>query len=304
MQIGLREEAKDFIHFVELACETEGSDGPLNLMYTIRGEAELEEKTLGHLDGYMGSKPVRVGNGASNQMQLDIYGELMDAVYVFDKDGTPISYALWKYLRMMLNWLMHNWRRADEGIWEVRGGRQQFVHSKMMCWVAFERGIRIAESRSFPSDRFEWIKTRDEIYEEIQEQGWSEELQSFTPYYGAQTLDASALLMPLVFFMAPQDPRMLSTIKATEEKLTYDSLGYRYDADESAPDGLEGDEGTFTMCTFWLVEALTKAGRLDDARFLFERMLGYSNHLASTQKRSGSLANLWATSRKASPTWD
>ncbi len=287
MQIGLKNEAQDFMHFVELACETEGEDGPLNLMYTIRGKAEVEEQTLDHLDGYMGSRPVRVGNGAGNQMQLDIYGELMDAVYLFNKDGTPISYALWKSLRGMLNWLMHNWRRADEGIWEVRGGRQQFVHSKMMCWVAFERGIRIAESRSFPSDRFEWIKTRDEIYEEIQELGWSDELQSFTQYYGAHTLDASALLMPLVFFMAPQDPRMQSTIKAIEEKLTYDSLVYRYNADESAPDGLEGDEGTFTMCTFWLVEALTKAGRLDDARFLFERMLGYSNHLGLYSEEIG-----------------
>jgi len=291
MRIGLTDEARDFMSFVEMICETDGEDGPLNLMYTIHGAAELEETTLDHLDGYKGSRPVRVGNGASNQLQLDIYGELMDAVYLYDKYGTPISYDLWKSLRGMLNWLMQNWRRADEGIWEVRGGRQQFVHSKMMCWVAFERGIRISESRSFPSDRFEWIKTRDEIYEEIQEEGWSDELQSYAQYYGAQTLDASALLMPLVFFMAPQDPRMLSTIKAIEERLTYDSLVFRYDADESAPDGLEGDEGTFTMCTFWLVEALTKAGRLDDARFLFERMLGYSNHLRLYSEQIGPSGN-------------
>ena len=287
MRIGLTDEAKAFMSFLERISAHPGPDGPLNLMYSIRGEAELTESEIPHLEGYMGSGPVRIGNGAHDQLQLDIYGEVMDSVYLYNKYGAPISYDLWSSLRKMLNWVVDNWERPDEGIWEVRGGRQHFVHSKLMCWVALDRGIRLAEKRSFPSDRQRWIEARDRIYEQIMERGWNRELGSFVQYYDSETVDASSLLMSMVFFMSPQDPRMLSTIDAIEKHLTHDSLVYRYDLEKAAPDGLAGKEGTFTICTFWLVEALTRSGRLDDARYLFERMLGYANHLGLYSEQIG-----------------
>jgi GH15 family glucan-1,4-alpha-glucosidase len=204
----------------------------------------------------------------------------MDSIYLFNKYGSPISYDLWSSLRPLLDWVAHNWGQPDEGIWEVRGGRRQFVFSKLMCWVALDRGLRLADKRSFPANRDLWLRERDAIYEAIMEQGWSESRQSFVQYFGGESVDASNLLMPLVFFMSPTDPRMLKTIDAVLEDLTSDGLVQRYDVKDAAEDGLGGqEEGSFSMCTFWLVEALTRAGRLDEARFIFERMLGYSNHL-------------------------
>jgi GH15 family glucan-1,4-alpha-glucosidase len=188
----------------------------------------------------------------------------------------------------MLDWLCDNWQRPDEGIWEVRGGRQQFVYSKLMCWVAFDRGIRLSEKRSFPCHRDRWLEARDALYEEIMAKGWCDERDAFTQSFGSTALDASNLLMPLTFFMAPSDPRMLRTIDAIQKPvrdggLASDGLLFRY-LSEDVNDGVGGDEGTFNMCSFWLVEALTRAGatdhkRLDDARLLFERMLGFANHL-------------------------
>jgi GH15 family glucan-1,4-alpha-glucosidase len=252
-------------------------------MYGLDGRRDLTEETLDHLDGYQGSRPVRLGNGAFDQLQLDIYGELMDAVYLYNKHGDPISYDLWTRLRALLNWVCDNWRRQDEGIWEVRGGRRHFVYSKLMCWVAVDRGLRLAEKRSFPADRERWLAVRDEIYEEIMEKGWSDERRAFVQSYDDDTLDASNLIMPLVFFLSPNDPRMLKTLDATNRRpeeggLVANSLVYRYDVQKSV-DGLAGEEGTFSLCTFWLVEALTRAGRVDEARLMFEQMLGYANHL-------------------------
>jgi GH15 family glucan-1,4-alpha-glucosidase len=172
-----------------------------------------------------------------------------------------------------------HWQEKDEGIWEVRGGRQHMVFSKMMCWIALDRGLRLADKRSFPSPRNRWLETRDAIYEQIMERGWSEKTQSFVQYYGSDSLDASNLLMPLTFFISPTDPRMESTLDATMRTLVTDSLVSRYQAGADALDGLPGEEGTFNMCTFWLVEALTRAGRVDEARLIFEKMLGYANHL-------------------------
>jgi pentatricopeptide repeat protein len=207
----------------------------------------------------------------------------MDAVYLYNKHGDPISYDLWTRLRTLINWVCDNWRREDEGIWETRGGRKHFVYSKLMCWVALDRGLRLAEKRSFPADRERWLKVRDEIYEEIMERGWNEELQTFVQAYDDDTLDASNLMMPLVFFLSAKDPRMLSTLEAInrspgEGGLVSNSLVYRYDVAKS-PDGLKGEEGTFSLCTFWLVEALTRAGRIEEARLIFEQMLSYANHL-------------------------
>ena len=283
LRIGFTEEAAAFMGWIENRCQSSSPDGSLQLMYGLDGRRDLTEETLDHLDGYQGSRPVRLGNGAFDQLQLDIYGELMDAVYLYNKHGDPISYDLWTRLRALINWVCDNWRREDEGIWEVRGGRRHFVYSKLMCWVAVDRGLRLAAKRSFPADRERWLAVRDEIYEEIMEKGWSREREAFIQSYDDDTLDASNLIMPLVFFLAPNDPRMLKTLDATNRPpgdggLVANSLVYRYDVQKSV-DGLAGEEGTFSLCTFWLVEALTRAGRVDEARLIFEQMLGYANHL-------------------------
>ena len=296
LRIGLTEEAGRFMDWLQDRCAESEADGTLKIMYGIDGSHDLSEYTLEHLSGYMDSKPVRVGNGAADQLQLDIYGELMDAVYLSNKYQTPISYDFWSHLRKMINWVCDNWHRADEGIWEVRGGRAHFVYSKLMCWVAIDRAIRLAAKRSFPSDTDRWVKERDAIYEQIIENGWSENAQAFTQAYGRDALDASNLIMPMVFFMSPSDPRMLKTLDAIQKSpanggLVYSNLVYRYNLNETA-DGLEGEEGTFNMCTFWLVEALTRAGRseparLEEARMMFEHMLGYANHLGLYSEEIG-----------------
>ena len=296
LRIGLTEEAGRFMGWLQDRCSESEADGTLKIMYGIDGKHDLHEYTLDHLSGYMDSKPVRIGNGAADQLQLDIYGELMDAVYLSNKYQTPISYDFWSHLRVMINWVCDNWKQPDEGIWEVRGGRAHFVYSKLMCWVAIDRAIRLAAKRSFPSDTDRWVKTRDEIYEEIIKYGWSDNVQAFTQAYGRDALDASNLIMPMVFFMSPSDPRMLATLDAIQKSpanggLVYSNLVYRYNLNETA-DGLAGEEGTFNMCTFWLVEALTRAGRsdpsrLEEARLMFEHMLGYANHLGLYSEEIG-----------------
>jgi GH15 family glucan-1,4-alpha-glucosidase len=278
MRIGFTEEARHFIGWLRARIHELNPDGSLQIMYSIEGRHELTEEVLDHLEGYRGSRPVRIGNGAYNQLQLDIYGELMDAIYLFNKYGNPIDYDLWTDLRRMLDWVVDNWHQPDEGVWEVRGGRQHFVYSKLMCWIALDRGLRLANKRSFPADRDAWLRVRDTIYEDIMTRGWNASRQAFVQAYGSDTLDASNLFMPLSFFVAPTDPRMLSTLDATMRELMSDSLVYRYNVG-SAIDGLHGAEGTFSICTFWLVEALTRAGRLDEARLIFEKMLGYANHV-------------------------
>jgi len=296
LRVGFTTEAAQFMEFLDARCHEMKPDGTLQVMYGIDGRHVLTEKTLDHLDGYKGSRPVRIGNGAYRQLQLDIYGEMMDSIYLFNKYGTPISYDLWTYLRRLTNWLCDHWRLKDEAIWEVRGGRRQFVYSKLMCWVAVDRALRLAEKRSFPADRRQWLRTRDEIYQTLMTKGWSAKRNSFVQSFGSDALDASTLMMPLVFFVSPTDPRMLSTIAAinrppSEGGLVSDGLVFRYDLKES-PDGLVGVESTFNICTFWLVEALTRAGRtdpgrLDDARLLFEQMLGYANHLGLYAEQTG-----------------
>ena len=278
MRIGFTDEAHHFMEWLAGRIKELHPDGSLQVMYGIDGRHELTEETLDHLEGYRGSRPVRIGNGAHGQLQLDIYGELMDAVYLYNKYGAPISYDAWVKLRRMLSWVCENWQRPDEGIWEVRGGRRHFVYSKLMCWVALDRGLRLADRRSFPADRERWLAARDAIYEEVMCRGWNRERGAFVQSYGSDSLDAANLIMPLVFFLSPTDPRMLSTLDATMRELSSGSLVHRYDVERS-PDGLAGDEGTFSMCTFWLVEALTRARRVEEARLVFERMLGYANHL-------------------------
>ncbi len=296
IRVGFTEEAARFGEFLRERIQEPEPDGSLQVMYGIDGRHELREETLSHLDGYQSSRPVRIGNAAYNQLQLDIYGELMDSLYLFDKYGQPVTHDGWVWLRRMANWVCDNWDREDEGIWEVRGPRRHFVYSKLMCWVALDRAARLAEKRSLPANRARWLKTRDAIYEQIFERGWSEKRKAFVQYYGAETLDASTLIMPLVFFVSPNDPRMLSTIDAILEPperggLTSNNLVYRYNVAETE-DGLKGEEGTFNMCTFWLVEALARAGRHDPerlraARLMFEEMLGYANHLGLYAEETG-----------------
>ncbi len=296
LRIGFTEEAAQFMQWLEARCHELGPDGSLQIMYGLDGRRQLTEETLGHLEGYRGSSPVRIGNGAYDQLQLDIYGEMMDSIYLYNKYGSPISSDLWTHLRRLVNWVCDNWAIEDEGIWEVRGGRKHFLYSKLMCWVAIDRGLRLADKRSFPADRDRWVKVRDQIYEEILDKGWSGKRQAFVQHYGSDSLDASNLIMPLVFFMSPNDPRMLKTLEAimappSKGGLVSNSLVYRYNLTETA-DGLSGDEGTFNMCTFWLVEALTRAGRtdrklLEQARLIFERMLGYANDLGLYAEETG-----------------
>ncbi len=279
MRVGMTDEAAQFMQWLEARTREMTPEGALQVVYGLDGRHELTETELTHLDGYKESRPVRIGNGAASQLQLDIYGALMDSVYLYNKYGTPISYDFWNDLRRLLNWVCDNWQEPDEGVWEVRSQRKHFVYSKLMCWVALDRGIRLADRRSFPADRQRWTDTRDVIYMDIMTKGWNPDRQAFVQYYGSESLDASNLLMPLVFFMSPTDPRMRSTVDAIIKELTKDSLVHRYNLSEDTDDGLPGVEGTFSMCTFWLVEALTRSGRLQEARFLFERMLGYANHL-------------------------
>jgi GH15 family glucan-1,4-alpha-glucosidase len=298
LRLGFTEEAVRFMDWMSSRWKNRDShgDGPLQLMYAVDVRSDLKEEELTYLDGYMGSKPVRIGNAAHQQLQLDIYGELMDAAYLHNKHAAPIGYDSWKHLRELVDWVAGNWGREDEGVWEVRGGRRHFVYSKFMCWVALDRGLRLADKRSFPADRAAWLKARDAVYEEVMSKGWSEARGSFVQSYGSDALDASALLMPLTFFMAPNDPRMLSTVDAIRAPskrggLAADGLLYRYDR-KTAKDGVQGAEGTFNMCSFWLVEALTRAGRTDpvrltEARLLFEQMLGYGNHLGLYAEQTG-----------------
>jgi GH15 family glucan-1,4-alpha-glucosidase len=296
MRIGFTEEASKFMEWIEARCHDRQSDGRLQVLYGIDGRSELAEETLEHLEGYRGSRPVRIGNGAANQLQLDIYGELMDAVYLSNKYRGPITYELWQALEHIVNWVCDNWQRKDDGIWEVRGGQQHFVYSKLMTWVALDRALRLADQRAFPADRDRWVTARDRVYEQIMTQGWSEQRQAFVQHFGSNTLDAANLMMPLVFFVAPTEPRMLKTLDTIYQTpqrggLVSNSLVYRYNVDHTA-DGLSGEEGTFNMCTFWLVDALTRAGRFDSERLLtaqlmFERMLGYANHLGLYAEETG-----------------
>ncbi len=286
LRLGHVEEANAFVRWLGERGSRCGADGTLQLMYTADGRGVLAEAELPHLRGYRGSVPVRIGNAALTQLQLDIYGELMDALYLSDKYGEQVSRETWLGVVRSMKWLAHNWRRPDEGIWEVRGSRQEFLYSRLMCWVAFDRAIRLARKRGLPAPLVDWLEIRDAIYQDIHTEFWDSQQGAFVQSKGSTALDASCLLMPLVRFVSPTDPRWLSTLKAIGGRLLDDSLVHRYSRDARV-DGLRGGEGTFNICTFWYVECLARAGDVKQARFLFEKMLGYANHVGLFSEELG-----------------
>jgi GH15 family glucan-1,4-alpha-glucosidase len=288
LRLGFTEEAGAFMAWLtDRTREWKvGPSGPLQIMYGIDGRSELPEIEHPTWEGYRGSRPVRIGNGAADQRQLDIYGELIDSIYLYNKYGRPIHHETWENVRRIVDWLCENWDQPDEGIWETRGGQKEFTYSRLMSWVAIERAVRVNRQRGLPGDIVGWLGERDRIYNQIMKKGWSDERQAFVQHYGSDVLDASILLMPLVLFIAPTDPRWLSTLDAIGDELVSDSLVYRYNI-EASPDGLRGEEGTFSICSFWYVEALTRAGRLEEARLAFEKMLTYANHLGLYSEEIG-----------------
>ena len=285
-RLGMKAETKGFIDWLTRRFES-CSPGSLQTLYALDGRADLAEHTLGHLEGYRGSRPVRIGNGAADQLQLDIYGELLDALYLSDKYGEATSYDLWGRIAALVDWVSGHWESPDEGIWEVRSGRQEFLYSRVLCWVAIDRGIRLAVKRSFPAPLEAWRAARDAIYGDVFESFWDPAEQAFVGVKGTTRLDAACLIMPLVRFISPTDPRWISTLRAVERRLVEDSLVFRYEVEGIETDGLDGVEGTFSICSFWYIECLSRAGDLQKARLLFEKMLGYANHLGLYSEEIG-----------------
>ena len=278
--LGYLEEAAAFGFWMrERATEQAGNgSGPLKIMYRVDGSSDLTEETLDHLEGWRGSRPVRLGNGAADQLQLDIYGEALDAMFHADNNGMQMAHQGWLAISHMIDWLCEHWDQPDEGIWETRGGRKDFTYGRFQCWVAMDRAIRLAERHGRPADISRWTTERDLIYQQIMKRGWNQKVGGFTQHYQTEVLDSSLLLMPLMGFVAPRDPMWLSTLDAMNRELVSDSLVYRYNPGVS-PDGLRGSEGTFSLCTFWYVDALARAGRLQEASLTFEKMHTYANHL-------------------------
>jgi GH15 family glucan-1,4-alpha-glucosidase len=275
LSLGFFDEATAFMSWIANLCR----DSELQLLYNIDGSKSSDEKTLDHLDGYKGSKPVRIGNAAAKQLQLDIYGELIDTVYIYNKSFKPITFDFWKLIEKQVECVVVNWKLPDHGIWEIRNERKEFLHTRIMCWVAMDRAIKIAQSRSFPYPEVKWLAVRDEIYNDIYHNFWNEEIGAWVQHKGSRQVDASALLMPLTHYISPLEPRWLSTMKMIDKELRLDVLIYRYQNHAEQIDGLAGEEGTFNMCSFWYIEALAKSGQIDLAVESFEKMIGYSNHL-------------------------
>ncbi len=278
--LGFTEEAAAFVDWLgdRLASAKGASGRPLDIMYRVDGSSDLTEETLDHWEGYRDSRPVRIGNGAATQVQLDIFGEALDSIYFASERGIGISHRAWIGISGMVDWLVDNWDQPGEGIWESRGGKKDYTYGRVMSWVAFDRAIRLAEIYGRPAAISRWAGARDAIYAQVMDRGWSTTRKAFVQHYGSAVLDSSNLRLATVGFISPTDPMWSSTLEAMDHELVTDSLVYRYDP-AASPDGLIGDEGTFSLCTFNYVDALARAGRLEEARLTFEKMLTYANHL-------------------------
>jgi GH15 family glucan-1,4-alpha-glucosidase len=288
--LGYLEETAAFAGWLrDRATEQVGSNGsgPLKIMYRVDGTSDLHEETLDHLEGWRGSRPVRLGNGAADQLQLDIYGEAMDAIFAAASvTGMAIAHQGWVALARIVDWVCDNWDQPDEGVWETRGGRKDFTYGRFQCWVALDRAIRLAEQYGRPANIAKWAIERDRIYNQIMTRGWNKKVKAFTQHYTTDVLDSSLLLMPLEGFIAARDPMWQSTMAAMDKELVSDSLVYRYNP-SATPDGLRGSEGTFSLCTFLYVDALARTGRLEEAELTLEKMATYANHLGLYSEEIG-----------------
>ncbi|PWK66333.1 GH15 family glucan-1,4-alpha-glucosidase [Mucilaginibacter oryzae] len=283
LALGMNDEATAFLDWIFNLCQ----ETKLQLLYHIDGRAGVKEVELKHLDGYKGSKPVRIGNGAAQQTQIDIYGELIDTIYIYNKTYKPITYQFWELITKQVECVISDWQLPDHGIWEIRNEKKEFLHTRLMCWVAMDRAIKIAEHRAFPYPEAEWRAVRDEIYKDIYDNFWNDEVGAWVQYKGGHHVDASALLMPLTHYISPLEPRWLSTMKVIDKELKLDVLINRYQNSIEKVDGLDGEEGTFNMCSFWYIEALAKTGEIDRAVESFEKMMGYANHLGLFSEELG-----------------
>jgi GH15 family glucan-1,4-alpha-glucosidase len=280
MRLGFVDEANHYMQWLRgRVSDCCGKPMKLNILYAIDGQQELPETELTHLSGHGGAQPVRIGNGAYDQIQLDIFGELMDAVYLVNKYGDAISHEGWRHVGEVVDQVCETWQSEDVGIWEMRGETHHFLHSRLMCWVALDRAIRLASKRSLPAPFARWDQTRQAIYTDIWDNFWDEERGHFVQYKGGTALDGSMLLMPLVRFVSAKDPRWLSTLEAIEKTLVRDGMVYRYRNEDANIDGLSGTEGAFAACSFWYVECLARAGQVEKAHLEFEQLLRYANPL-------------------------
>ncbi|RLU07302.1 glucoamylase [Pseudomonas prosekii] len=280
MRLGFVTEANAYMKWLRgRVSDCNGSPMKLNILYAVDGRQELPETELTHFAGHGGAKPVRIGNQAYEQVQLDIFGELMDAVYLVNKYGDAISHEGWQHAVEVVDQVCETWQQKDVGIWEMRGEQHHFLHSRLMCWVALDRAIRLASKRSLPAPFARWDETRQAIYADIWKNFWNEERGHFVQYMGGTALDGSMLLMPLVRFVSAKDPRWLATLEAIEKTLVRDGMVYRYRNDDAQIDGLAGTEGAFAACSFWYVECLARAGQVEKAHLEFEQLLRYANPL-------------------------
>jgi GH15 family glucan-1,4-alpha-glucosidase len=283
LQLGFLGEAEQFLVWIQ----KQSTEKELQLMFSIDGKTDLKEYTLDYLEGYKKSKPVRVGNDAHRQTQMDIYGELLETIYIFVKHGGDITYEFWKIIESYIEFVVKNWDEPDHSIWEVRGEKREFLFSRMMCWVAIDRAIRIGDIFSFPYDFTKWHNVRNDIYKDVYDNFWNENIEAFVQYKGSDRVDASALLMPILNIISPQSPKWQKTMNAIDHELRSDVLVYRYREKGEEIDGLKGREGTFSICSFWYVECLALAGETQKAKVYFEKMLGYANHLGLYAEQIG-----------------
>lgn len=285
VRIGYSQEAVNFIEWIKNLFQN-NNDFKLSPVYKIEGTVETKVKELHHLEGYKQSSPVRIGNHAGTQLQLDIYGKFIDSIYLYDTQVTNISYDTWTFLQSQVRWVIKNWKSKDHSIWEIPKKTEHFLYSKLMCWVAVDRAIKIAQNNLFPFPK-NWLKKRDEIYAYINEKLWNKKRKAFTQFKNSTEMDASLLLMPLRGFISPKDPRWISTLKCIENDLVTDCLVYRYKPEEAEFFGLKKGEGTFSACSFWYIDALARSNQLEKAELYFDKMLSYANHLGLFSEQLG-----------------